>query len=56
MGSFYVVPRSRVETLRKRRVLKMPEDNSGRVERMVKAGRGDTYRLMMIRKNIKAML
>lgn len=56
MGSFYVVPRSRVETLRKRVLEKRPENNLGRLETMVKAGRCDTYRLMKIRKDIKTML
>ena len=57
MAIMHVIPKSDKAVLRRQPTERRPENNLRRVERMVKAGRCDTYRLIKIQKKDKrAML
>lgn len=54
---YHVIPKSYKAVLRRKPTERRPENNLGRLETMVKAGRCDTYRLLKIQKKDKrAML
>lgn len=56
MTAKYVKPASKIDTLRKAPLKKRSENNMRNLETRVKAAKGDTYQLMMYKKNIKIMI
>lgn len=56
MSTTYAQPKSRIDTLRKAPTRRPPENNLRNLEARAKAGKGDTYQLLKIKKDIKAMV
>lgn len=56
MSTTYAQPKSRIDTLRKAPTRRPPENNLRNIETRVKAGKGDTYQLLKIKKDIRAMV
>lgn len=52
----YVKPKSYISVLRKEPTRYQPENNQRNIETRVKAGKGDTYQLLKVLKDIKAMV
>ena len=56
MAIMHVIPKSDKAVFRRKLTYKRPENNLRKVETRIKAGRGDTYRLLTIQKCKRAML